>query len=100
MPQAYDTAGISHLRQYLTEHEARDQAAELELQYDAHGFRPADTVRRVDPPVPVESWHHAGVLDAWVRENGEWIGRIRADEDGAVVWRRQAELRRAGEENV
>ncbi|WP_432887973.1 hypothetical protein ACQPYH_06400 [Kribbella sp. CA-245084] len=27
----------------------------------------------------------AGVLDAWVRENGEWIGRVR-DVDGRYLW--------------
>jgi hypothetical protein len=43
--------------------------------------------------VPVErAWQLAGVLDAWVRENGEWIGRIRRD-DGRIVWIRAAELR-------
>jgi hypothetical protein len=63
------------------------------LQYDARGYRSAETVQRVDPPVRVErAWQLAGVLDAWVRENGEWIGRVRRD-DGRIVWIRGAELR-------
>jgi hypothetical protein len=77
----------------LAEQDAHDQAAELELQYDARGYRSAETVQRVDPPVPVErAWQIAGVLDAWVRENGEWIGRVRRD-DGRIVWIRAADLR-------
>jgi hypothetical protein len=66
------------------------------LQYDARGYRSAETVQRVDPPVLVErAWQLAGVLDAWVsRENGEWIGRVRGD-DGRIVWIRGAELRQA-----
>jgi hypothetical protein len=89
----YDKPGISALRQYLAEQDAHDQAAEFELRYDARGYRSADTVQRVDPPVPVKrAWQLAGVLDAWVRENGEWIGRIRRD-DGRIVWIRAAELR-------
>jgi YD repeat-containing protein len=81
------------VRQYLAEQDAHDQAAELELQYDARGYRSAETVQRVDPSVPVErAWQLAGVLDAWVRENGEWIGRVRGD-DGRIVWIRAAELR-------
>jgi hypothetical protein len=93
--QEYSKRGITRLRQYLAEQDAHDQAAELELQYDAHGYRSAATVQRVDPPVRVErACQLAGVLDAWVRENGEWIGRVRGD-DGRIVWIRGAELRRA-----
>jgi hypothetical protein len=77
----------------LAEQDAHDQAAELELQYDAHGYRSADTVQRIDPPVPVERARQlAGVLDAWVHENGERIGRIRRD-NGRIEWIRGAELR-------
>jgi hypothetical protein len=91
--QEYSKRGITRLCQYLAEPDAHDQAAELELQYDARGHRSADTVQRVDPPVPVErAWQVAGALDAWVRENGEWIGRVRRD-DGRIVWIRAAELR-------
>lgn len=76
----------------LDEQTAHEQAADLELQYDAHGYRDRDAVRRVDPPVAVEAFQPAGVLDAWVRENGEWIGRVR-DADGRYVWIRQSALR-------
>jgi YD repeat-containing protein len=87
------TPRAARLCQYLAEQDAHDQAAELELQYDAHGYRSAETVQRVDSPVPVErAWKVAGVLDAWVRENGEWIGRVRGA-DGRIVWIRGAEVR-------
>jgi hypothetical protein len=70
---------------------------ELELLYDANAYRCVATVQRVDPPVTVErTWQLAGVLDAWVRENGVWIGRVRGH-DGRIVWIRGAELRQAGE---
>lgn len=78
----------------LSEQDAHDQAAALELQYDAHGYRDASTVRRVDPPVPVDVFQPAGVLDHWVRENGEWIGRVRGV-DGKFVWVREADLRKS-----
>lgn len=76
----------------LSEQDAHDQAAALELQYDAHGYRDPSTVRRVDPPVPVDVFQPAGVLDHWVREHGEWIGRVRGI-DGKYAWIRQADVR-------
>jgi hypothetical protein len=76
----------------LSEQDAHEQAAELELQYDAHGYHDAETVRRVDPPIPVDVFQPAGVLDAWVRENGEWIGRVRGL-NGRYAWIRRADLR-------
>src|SRR3954454_25064525 len=80
----------------LAEQDAHDQAAEPELRYDARGHRSAEAVQRVDPPVPVaRAWQLAGVLDAWVRENGEWLGRVRGD-DGRIVWIRAAELWKPG----
>jgi hypothetical protein len=69
------------------------QAAELELQYDAHGYRTPETVRRVDPPVPVEAWQRAGVLDAWPARTG-LVGRVRLH-DGTFVWIRDTNIRRA-----
>ena len=89
----WDNAANGHRGSGLTEREAHEQAADLELQYDAHGYRAPDTVRRVDPPVPIEAFHPAGVLDAWVRENGDWTGRIRQP-DGTFVWIRRTDLRR------
>ncbi|GAB2635256.1 hypothetical protein [Kribbella swartbergensis] len=80
----------------LTREEAHAQAADLELQYDAHGARSADNVRRVSPAVAVEAWRPAGVLDAWVRENGCWVGRVRLP-DGGFAWIEQARLRPAGD---
>ena len=89
----WDNAANGQRGSGLSEQEARDQAAELELQYDAHGYRGHDDVRRVDPAVPVETWQAAGVLDAWVRENGAWTGRVRQP-DGTFVWIRRPDLRR------
>lgn len=88
----WDNAANGERGSGLTERGARDLAAELELQYDAHGLRDASTVRRVDPPVPVEAFQPAGRLDAWVRENGEWVGRIRS-RDGEYSWIRHTDLR-------
>ena len=93
----WDNASNGQRGSGLAEGDAHAEAADLELQYDAHGYRPADTVRRVDPPVAVDAWRPAGVLDAWVRENGEWIGRVR-DRDGKFVWIRDTELRRTEED--
>ncbi|GAA2824424.1 hypothetical protein [Kribbella solani] len=75
------------------EGKARELASDLDVQYDAHGPRAADAVRHVDPALPVQraSWS-AGVLDVWVREHGQWIGRFR-DENGNVTWVPGAELR-------
>jgi hypothetical protein len=69
-------------------------AADLELQYDVHGARDQADVRRVSPPVPVDAWQRAGVLDAWVREQGRWLGRVRMP-DGRIAWIDQGELRAA-----
>jgi hypothetical protein len=71
----------------LTEHDAHATADDLDLQYDAHGPRPADTVRRVDPAQPVDraDWQPAGVLEVWIRERGHWYGRVRGP-DGQTTW--------------
>lgn len=71
-------------------------AADLELQYDAHGYRDPDTVRRVDPPVPVDAYMPAGILDHWLYESGKWVGRVRRP-DGTFVFLPQTELRPTGE---
>jgi hypothetical protein len=51
--------------------------------------------REVRPPVPVDSatWQSAGELDYWVRERGEWWGRVRGP-DEHQTWIRAADLRR------
>ena len=71
----------------LTEHQAHATATDLDIQYDAHGPRPATSVRRVEPAQQVQraEWHDGGVLDVWIRDNGEWLGRVR-DRDGRITW--------------
>jgi hypothetical protein len=63
---------------------AAETAAELELQYDAHGPRPADAIRRLKAPQRVRraEWTD-GEIDAWVRDTGtgSWYGRFR-DREG------------------
>lgn len=80
----------------LPEAAAHQLAADLELQYDAHGPRDAATVRRLDAPQEVDraTWEAGGLLDAWVfsRRDGEWIGRVR-NPDGTISWLRSTELR-------
>jgi hypothetical protein len=79
----------------LSEQAAHRLAADLELQYDVYGPRSPDHVRRVDPPVAVEkAWQPAGFLDAWIFEQGTWLGRVKGKDD-KVSWIPQAELRRA-----
>jgi hypothetical protein len=78
----------------LTELDAHQVASELEIQYDAHGPRSGDAVRRVDPARQVQraEWHSAGVLDVWIHDNGEWLGRVR-EPDGRISWVRAGDLR-------
>jgi len=76
----------------LTESAARQLAADLELQYDAHGQRDPGTVFRRDPPVPVDAYQPVGVLDRWLKENGQWVGRV-CRPDGRIVFIPQSELR-------
>ena len=53
----------------------------MELQYDAHGPRPADAIRRLEVPQRVRRAEWAeGEIDAWVRESGIWYGRFRASD--------------------
>ena len=75
------------------ETEAHRIASDLDVQYDAHGPRPADAVRRVDPAQRVEQavWR-SGELDIWIRDNGQWLGRVR-DENGRVNWIPGSDLR-------
>jgi hypothetical protein len=75
------------------ETEAYQMASNLDVQYDAHGPRPADAVRKVDPAQAVQraEWT-TGELDVWIRDNGEWLGRFR-DKNGRVTWIPGSELR-------
>ena len=72
---------------------ARELASDLEIQYDAHGPRPADAIRHVQPSQEVQraAWS-TGELDVWIRDNGEWLGRVR-DKNGHVTWVPGADLR-------
>src|SRR6266498_5826699 len=61
----------------MTEVEASEQACELDVLYDFYTDRTPDQVRRLEIPRLVErqpGWRYAGVLDAWVRDDGHWWG--------------------------
>ena len=75
------------------ETEAYRVASDLDVQYDAHGPRPADAVRKIDPAQPVQraEWT-TGELDVWIRDNGEWLGRV-CDKDGHITWIPGSDLR-------
>lgn len=92
----WDNAANGQRGSGFTELEAIAEAAELEVQYDAHGYRDPAAVRTVDPPVPVDVFQPAGVLDRWIFDTGEWFGRVRSA-DGKYAWINQADLRQAGE---
>ena len=79
----------------LGENEAKQKAMDLDVVFDQYGERANADRREVRPPVPVESatWQAAGELDHWVRERGEWWGRVRGP-DGHQSWMRAADLRR------
>jgi hypothetical protein len=77
----------------LTEDQADATADELDLQDDAHGPRPADSVRRLDPGQPVDraDWQLAGALEVWLHDRGQWFGRVR-DATGDTTWIPAADL--------
>ena len=79
----------------LGEVDARQKAADLNVVFDQYGQRNDAERREVRPPVPVEAatWHPAGELDYWVKEAGEWWGRVRGP-DGHPRWVRASDLRR------
>jgi hypothetical protein len=54
--------------------------------------------REVDPPIEVESatWSAGGTLDWWVKERGQWLGRVRGP-DRRQKWVKAADLRPAKE---
>jgi hypothetical protein len=71
----------------LSEDEAHQQAANLNLMFSQYGQRnEADRVE-VQPPIEVEvaTWSAAGTLDYWVKEERDWWGRVRGP-DGRQVW--------------
>jgi hypothetical protein len=57
----------------LSENEAKQQAADLNVTFNQYGQRNQDDRREVKPPVSVESasWSAAGELDYWVKDRYE-----------------------------
>jgi len=55
--------------------------------------------REVNPPIQVDvaTWSDVGMLDWWVKERQQWLGRIRGA-DGRQRWIRAADLRRVESE--
>lgn len=81
---------------------AEQHAADLEVQYDAWGMRPAAGIRRLEHPIDVDQaeWHPAGRLDCWIRDRADdaltprfaWWGRVRTD-GGTYLWLPAGDLR-------
>ena len=80
----------------LSEDEAHQQAADLNVIFSQYGQRDQVDRLEVKPPIEVESatWSAAGELDYWIKERHEWWGLVR-DQDGHLTWIRAADLRRA-----
>jgi hypothetical protein len=80
----------------LSESEARDIANELVVRHNSYGLRHPANVRRPDKPQPVAvaEWRPGGVLEVWIREDGEWWGLVR-DTAGQTSWHPAADLRLA-----
>jgi hypothetical protein len=83
----------------LSENDAIQQAADLNVIFNQYGQREPDRLE-VKPPIEVESatWSTAGMLDYWVKEEREWWGRVRGPE-GRQTWIRAVDLRRASSFN-
>ena len=79
----------------LGEDEACQMAMDMDVVYNQYGQRTPDERREVQPPIEVEmaTWAAAGTLDYWVRERGEWWGRVRRP-DGHQAWIKARDLRR------
>jgi hypothetical protein len=79
----------------LSEDEAYQQAANLNLIFSQYGQRTEADRVEVQAPMEVESatWTVAWTLDCWVKEEHEWWGRVRGS-DGRQVWIRASDLRR------
>jgi hypothetical protein len=78
----------------LSEDDAHQQAADLNVTFNQYGPRDQADRQEVNPPVEVESasWSPGGRLDYWVKERHEWWGRVRGP-DGHQVWIRSTDLR-------
>jgi hypothetical protein len=75
---------LSQLLTDLSDDEAHEQVANLNVTFSQYGQREAADRLEVQLPVGVEAatWTAAGTLDYWVKQEGEWWGRIRRP-DGA-----------------
>jgi hypothetical protein len=64
----------------LSEDEAHQQAADLNVIFSQYGQRDQVDRLEVKPPIEVESatWSAAGELDYWIKERHEWWGRTRS----------------------
>jgi hypothetical protein len=71
----------------LSEDEAHQQAADLNVIFSQYGQRDQIDRLEVKPPIEVESatWSAAGELDYWIKERHEWWGLVR-DQDGDLTW--------------
>jgi hypothetical protein len=80
----------------LREPEANRQVTDLDVIYDFYGERKPRDVRHLDAPrlVELHRWQPAGELDVWVRDDGQWWGRVR-DEHGLYRWHRATDLQPA-----
>lgn len=79
----------------LSESEAAELAADLNARYDTYGLRGPEAVRWCKPAVPVavRRWMLVGTIDVWIRDRGEWYGRV-CDDTGRVRWYPADDLRR------
>ena len=58
------------------------------MQYDFYAeCKPSDLRPLAVPqPVVLYGWQPAGELDVWVRDDGQWWGRVRDNETGLFTW--------------
>ncbi|MFG1818294.1 hypothetical protein ACGFIF_31330 [Kribbella sp. NPDC049174] len=84
----------------LSEAEAAELAADLNARCDSYQRGP-EAVRWCKPAVPVAArrWKPAGTIDVWIRDRGEWYGRV-CDDTGRVRWYPADDLRPAGDPPV
>jgi hypothetical protein len=84
----------------LSEDEAHEQAANLNVIFNQYGQRDQADRLEVKPPIEVDSatWSAAGKLDYWVKEEHDWWGRVHGA-DGHQTWIRASDLRRSSSFN-